>query len=47
MNITISEIADAATSVGVFVAIWQLILSRKIALASYKREKRQATIDVF
>lgn len=47
MNITISEIADVATSVGVFVAIWQLILSRKIALASYEREKKQATIDVF
>ena len=47
MNTIISGIADVATSIGVFVAIWQLYLSRKTALASYEREKKQATIDAF
>ena len=38
MNITIPEIVDIAISVGVFIVICQLILSRKIALVHMVRK---------
>ena len=47
MSLVILYLVNAATCIGVIIALFEFILSRKANLAAYERDKKKSTIDIF
>lgn len=47
MSFIILYLVNVATCIGVIIALFEFMLSRKTNFAAYERDKKQSTIDIF